>query len=251
VVTTTTQLLADRLTAAFDLPRPALRIRNAPLSATTRPRAGDSGGRDAARPVDLVWHGFAVHLTGRGVDVLLEAVSRCRQPVRLTLQGRLSDVERHRIDAECARLRIADKVRFTPPAHPEAIPASLVGYDVGVIAEPGLDENQRLTSSNKLFECIHAGLAVIAPDLPGLAETISAEQVGVLYRAGDADDLAGTIDRIASDAEARSRLRRRSSEAAAEITWSRDFVPVWAEVEAALSRARHVEPVADLHEARL
>jgi glycosyltransferase involved in cell wall biosynthesis len=236
VVTTTTQVLADRLTAELQLPAPALRLRNAPLEARARERPGP--GPSAGDPVRLVWHGFAIHLQGRGIDLLLDAISRCRQRVALTLQGRLRDDERARIEDRCRTLGIDGVVSFRPPAHPERIVESLEDQDAGVIPEPGVDENQRLTSSNKLFECIHAGLAVIAPDLPGLAETVAGEHVGELYRAGDAADLARAIDRVAAERDLRASLQRRALAAAPRLTWTQDFAAVWPRLEQALRRRR-------------
>ena len=234
VVSATTQALADRLTADFRLESPALRLRNAPLTARTRePRSPRPIGA-----VRLIWHGFAVHLRGRGIDLLLDAISRCEAPVVLTLQGRLSDAERSQIEGRCRDLGIADAVRFRPPAPPERIVESLEDHDIGVIPEPGLDDNQRLTSSNKLFEYIHAGLAVIAPDLPGLAETVAGEETGVLYPAGDATALAAAIDGLAADGAALRFLQRRSELVAPRLTWSEDFPAVWQQLQAALDR-RH------------
>ena len=249
VVMTTTAILAARLTQQFALARPALRVRNAPLSAPPGPDA--DAGRRAGNPVEIVWHGFAVHLTGRGVDLLLDALAVCTSDVRLTLQGRLDDQQRRLIMTRCAQLGIAERVAFAPPAHPERIVESLTRYDIGVIAEPGLDENQRLTSSNKLFEYVHAGLAVVAPALPGLAETVEGEQVGVLYRTADAPALAAAIDRLAADPEQRSAVRQRASDAAAQLTWANDFVPVWDAVQQALSTRRPHSAIADLSEVAL
>jgi glycosyltransferase involved in cell wall biosynthesis len=225
VVLTTTQVMADRLIERFRLTQPVLRVRNAPLSGAQWSAA--RGGSPDDDGLKLVWHGFAIHHTGRGVDRLLAAIALCQAKVRLTLQGRISKDERRVILADCERLGLVGRVTFAPPAHPERIVPSLVGHDVGVIAETGGDENQRLTSSNKLFEYIHAGLAVIAPDLPGLAETIAEERVGLLYPADDPRQLALCIDRLAADRTAVDRYRERASRAARDITWRGDFAGVW------------------------
>jgi glycosyltransferase involved in cell wall biosynthesis len=249
VVMTTTAILAARLGQQFALARPALRVRNAPLEASPAGKAIDEPHAD--RPVELIWHGFAVHLTGRGVDLLLDAVARSAAAVRLTLQGRLDDHQRRLIQARCDKLGIVDRVVFAPPAHPERIIESLRPFDIGIIAEPGLDENQRLTSSNKLFEYVHAGLAVVAPALPGLAETVEGEQVGVLYRTADAAALAAAIDRIAGDRNERHALQQQARTAAEHLTWANDFGPVWDAVQQALERRRPQSALAGLSEVAL
>jgi glycosyltransferase involved in cell wall biosynthesis len=224
VILTTTQAMADRLRERFRPRQPVLRVRNAPLDPPNRTPADAPA--DSAQ-LRLIWHGFAINYTGRGIDLILEALARCRTQPHLTLQGRSSESQRQLIGSHCERLGIADRVAFAPPAHPEQIVPSLVGYDVGVIAETGLDENQQVTSSNKLFEYIHAGLALVAPDLPGLVETVAAEKVGLIYKTGDANELAAAIDRVATEPALLRESRRRSAAAAQSITWRNDFAQVW------------------------
>jgi hypothetical protein len=44
-------------------------------------------------------------------------------------------------------LNITNKVTVLPPANPDAIVESLIGYDIGLAGELAAEENQQLTSS--------------------------------------------------------------------------------------------------------
>jgi len=222
IIFTTTQAMADELSRRFPLQQPVVRVRNAPLQSVQREPAATPAGL----PLRLIWHGFAVNYSGRGVDLILEALAQCHEPVTLTLQGRLSPAQRELIEANCARLGVLDRVSFAPPAHPERIVESLVGFDAGVIAETGADDNQKVTSSNKLFEYVHAGLCVIAPALPGLVETVG-DGVGLLYGVRNATELGSAIDRLASDRVLLRTLRQAARDAAPSMTWQTDFDAAW------------------------
>ena len=112
-----------------------------------------------------------------------------------------------------ARLNITHLVTLIPAANPDKIVESLLQYDIGLAGEIHSEENQMLTSSNKLFEYIYAGLAVIMPDLPGLAETVNEYNVGELYGQGDFSQLAYIIDSINSNRDKLKNFKKASREA--------------------------------------
>ena len=219
----TTDALVKRLRELYDLQIPMLRVRNAPYMESK------SGLREPleGKPLQLVWHGFQVNYEGRGVNLILDALAKCSSNAELTLQGRLSPEQRQIIEAAVARLGLEGRVMFKPPAHPEAIVESIRGFDVGISAEPGVDENQALTSSNKLFEYLHGGLSVIVPDLPGLTETILEYDVGLVYPPSDVDALAACIDTLAADLPLRQAFQGNAQSAATAVTWEKDYAAVY------------------------
>ena len=147
------------------------------------------------------------------MHILLEAVSRCKTPVELFLQGTITDSNRTKLELMLKELSIQDKVHVLSPADPDLILESLSGYDLGVLGELATQDNQRLTSSNKLFEYIYAGLAILSPDLPGLSETIKEYGVGLLYKQGDSRDLAEKIDALNTDRVLLNKYKEASLEA--------------------------------------
>lgn len=219
IVIGTTDALVKRLRETYSLRAPVLRVRNAPYDAPmSEPTEQTDDG-----PLRLVWHGFQVNYEGRGVNLIIEALGQCGSDAELTLQGRLSDEQRQVIEAAIARLRLNGRVHFKAPAHPEAIVESIKEFDVGISAEPGIDENQALTSSNKLFEYMHAGLGVIVPDLPGLTETVNEYKIGLVYSPSDVGGLAACIDGLAEDRALCKEFQANACTAAKSVTWKEDY----------------------------
>lgn len=234
LILTTTNVMRTQLTGLYDLRNPPLRVRNAPFRRSLHEQRLSRNGRE--KPLQLVWHGFQVSYKGRGINLLIDALAQYHASVRLTLQGRLTSDQTEMIANAAQQLGIRSLVGFREAAHPELIVESIRGYDVGLIAETGLDENQLLTSSNKLFDYMHAGLAVVAPDLPGLSETIKECNNGLLYESGSAFELSKCIERLATDVSLLRTLQENSLKAAAQITWENDYSAVWRELSERLNR---------------
>ena len=103
---------------------------------------------------------------------------------------------------------------------------SLKGYDIGLTGELPEELNQELTSSNKLFDYIHAGLAIISSNTLGLAETIEEYTVGYLYEPGNIQELSEKIDQLASDRSKLETFKRNSLNASKELYWAKDYSKV-------------------------
>ncbi|WP_431212343.1 glycosyltransferase family 4 protein [Puia sp. P3] len=223
IVLATTNVMLDKLKGEYSGPKQFLRVRNTPAG-SGRPQ------QQTDNPVlRIIWHGFEVVPKNiRGVHILVEAVAKSKTTVHLYLQGRISETNRAALTATLDELGIRDRVFLVPAAHPDRIVESLAGYDIGVAGELATQDNQRLTSSNKLFEYINAGLAVIVPDLPGLAETIHEYGVGLLYKQGDSGELAEKIDALSTDRSKLDALKAASVKAAStELFWENDYKAVW------------------------
>jgi len=97
--------------------------------------------------------------------------------------------------------------------------AEVYGHIDVLVVPSTWNENDPLV----VHEAFAAGVPVIASDVGGLREVVTAESDGLLFRAGDAGDLAAAMARFVTDPTLVSRLRagiglgRTSSEAAADL----------------------------------
>ncbi|MCL3862307.1 glycosyltransferase family 4 protein [Actinotalea sp. K2] len=71
-----------------------------------------------------------------------------------------------------------------------------------------------------LVEAMSAGAAVVASDLGAFSRVLDGGDAGVLFRTGDAEDLAATLTRVLSDAELRRKVADRASQVVLQYDWS-------------------------------
>lgn len=150
---------------------------------------------------------------GRELDELLAAV-RLAPNVELTL--RVPRTAPAVLRQEVARRKLSDQVRVAEPVQPDRAIDGLHDFQVGVIFDRPLTRNAELSTPNKLFEYLMAGLAVIAPDLPALGPQLKADGVGIAYEPGRPDRLAAALEELASDRPRLDAMRSRARALAVE-----------------------------------
>ena len=159
----------------------------------------------------------------RGLHILIKAIASCKQKVHLFLQGNLDDTQKSILNNFIVNYRLQNKLTVLPPALPDKIVESLTDYDIGLTGELPEEENQELTSSNKLFDYIAAGLAVLASDVKGVRETIEEYKVGFMYKPGDYIQLSELIDELAIKGQKLSALKSNSASARKSLSWESDY----------------------------
>jgi glycosyltransferase involved in cell wall biosynthesis len=112
-----------------------------------------------------------------------------------------------------------DRVVFVPPVPADEVVAAAAGADVGVASYLPIGLNNVLAAPNKLFEYLHAGLAVAASDLPDIRAVVERHSVGALFDAADPRSIAAALIQLGADEERLARMRRASREAAPAYTW--------------------------------
>ncbi len=114
--------------------------------------------------------------------------------------------------------RLAGRVHHLPAVNPNEVTSWVAGADVDVIAIQPTDLNSRLSTPNKLFESLAAGVPVVSSDLPPRREIILGDPdgpLGVLCDPTDPGSIAGAIRSILDlDPEKRAAWRARILEAA-------------------------------------
>jgi glycosyltransferase involved in cell wall biosynthesis len=149
--------------------------------------------------------------TGRPLQDLLAAI-RLAPSVRLTL--RVSRSTRTLLERELpADLR--DRVDVRDPVPPEQVLEGLHSHHVGLLFDRPLTRNAELSSPNKLFEYLMAGLAVVHPALEGFA-LVEEERAGLAFEAGSPAAMAAALECLAVDRRLLSELRANARRAAVE-----------------------------------
>lgn len=172
-----------------------------------------------ATPV-ILYHGLLSE--ARGLDRLCEAMLEpALRDAHLALlgYGHLRD----RLIEAAAEPRFGGRVHVLDAVAPDDLLAWVASADVGAMAMPGTTRNLRLSTPNKLFECLAAGTPVVVSDFPLVRAIVLDDPLGPLGAAcdpSDASDLARALAGILGLDRATYEALRRRCLAAAAARWN-------------------------------
>jgi glycosyltransferase involved in cell wall biosynthesis len=118
----------------------------------------------------------------------------------------------------------------------EDVPAAVARADIG-LAPTRRDRFTDVSLSTKLFECAALRRPVVASRLPTVERYFPADTVAT-YEAGDAEDLARVVVRLADDAAEREARVRATAARIARLSWEREGARYGALVERLIVEAR-------------
>ena len=188
VVSAVSAGIAEQLGRIYNLPRPAIVLRNTPDFEAVRFRPiGDR--------IRVLYHGIIA--PGRGLEASIDSVSGWLPEFDLTLRGpgeaQFIAGLRRRIEA----LGLTDRVSILPPAPMTELVREAASYDVGLFALPGNSRHNEFALPNKFFEYAMAGLALCVSDLPEMGRLVRQHAIGVTIPAVRPTEFAAQS--IASD----------------------------------------------------
>jgi glycosyltransferase involved in cell wall biosynthesis len=118
---------------------------------------------------------------------------------------------------------LGGRVHLLPAVRPDELLAWVACADVVAMPIQPSTLNHRLTTPNKLFEAMSAGVPVVASDLPGMATIVRDTGCGVLCDPADPVDIAAALRRVLDGPEPERRAWRDRALAAARerYNWER------------------------------
>lgn len=193
-------------------------VRNIPVwhGATPDPARGRLRELAGLRPTDKVVAYCGGITTGRGLEETLEALTLLPDDVHLVMLGFGSP------DYVSGLLQLAggrglqDRVHVAGHVPGPQVPAALADADVAVVFVRPIVLSYLYSLPNKLFESIHAGLPIVAADLPDTAQVVRDHGVGEVFDARTSAQLAEAITDVLVAPEAFREAARR---AAPHLDW--------------------------------
>ncbi|MGH2785056.1 MAG: glycosyltransferase family 4 protein [Actinomycetota bacterium] len=155
-------------------------------------------------------------IAGRGLENLV-AATRMLRKTRLVMLG-WGPLEAE-LRAVVARSDMTERVTFLGAVDPDDVIAVAAGGDVGLAPYLPVGLNNVLAAPNKLYEYLHAGLAVAASDLPDIRRIVEDNDVGELFEAADPSSIAAAVRRATAFPDRLRRLRENAAAAAGLFTW--------------------------------
>jgi glycosyltransferase involved in cell wall biosynthesis len=136
---------------------------------------------------------------GRGLEEFVGGWALSKAPSSICLLGDVSDSFRDTLLGIVPPGR-RELMKFLPITSPENLPSVIAEHDIGLALEHGFPESRNLTATNKIFQYLNAGLAVLATPTVGQREVLSmAPGCGELIDLGAPAALADQIDLMLSN----------------------------------------------------
>lgn len=216
-VLTVNRPYAEVMAARFGVPLPAIVMncsyRWVPPDPPAR-RFHDRLGLDPATRVVLYQGGFSRE---RGIEQLLEAIGSVPEAVLVLLGYGPLQAE---LEARAADPATGGRVHVLPAVPPTELLDWVAAADVVAMPIQPSTLNHRLTTPNKLFEALAAGVPVVASDLPGMAGIVRDTGCGLLVDPTDPAAIAAALRGILDAPEADRRAWRERALAAAHAAYS-------------------------------
>lgn len=151
-----------------------------------------------------------------GVDRVIDWMATDRAPKNSVLLVVGDGPVRPDLEAQAARLGLADRVRFTGVVHRDRVPEHVAAFDVAL--QPAVTA---YASPLKLMEYLMLGKAVVAPRAPNLLEVLTDGENACMFDSDDANGLPGALTRVCADGVLRARLAEgaRQSIDRLDLTW--------------------------------
>jgi glycosyltransferase involved in cell wall biosynthesis len=134
-------------------------------------------------------------------------------------------------------LGVADRVNISDPIPRSMLVASCAGADVGLALLPNtaasFNERTKVGASNKPFDYMAGGLALLVPDAPEWRATFVEPGFGLAVDQRSAASIAGAIRRLVADPLLRAEMGRRGQrKISTEWNYETAFAPVMARIMA-------------------
>lgn len=185
-------------------------------------------------PVSIHWFSQTIG-PGRGLESVFEALEGLQGDWELHLRGGLwkygSWLERVCPAAVRARLKVHKLVG------PEELASRIAEHDIGLACEQKTPASRDLTITNKVFQYLQSGLAVVASETAGQKEAAaSAPGAMRLYPAEDIGQLRGTLRALVTDRKQLRLMRQAAWEAGEKLCWENEAPPLVEAVKRAIEK---------------
>jgi glycosyltransferase involved in cell wall biosynthesis len=215
-VVTVNAEIADELVERYGIVRPII-VHNCPprpSGPSARSLLREAAGIGPTVPIILCHGGFQAN---RGIEqVALALLEPGLEAAHLVLLGKRTAI----LDPILADGRLEGRVHLLPPVDPADVAAFVAGADVAAMAIQPSSLNHRLSTPNKLFESLAAGVPVVSSDFPVRRRIVIDDPDGPLGAVCDPTSPASIALAIRSIVDlpeaARADLRERCLRAARE-----------------------------------
>jgi hypothetical protein len=183
-------------------------------------RNNPSEPRPQNAPVSFHWFSQTIG-PGRGLEQVFQALEGVQGEWELHLRGSLGNYAEW-LETTCPST-VRNRLKVHTLTGSDELTSRIAEHDVGLACEARRPLSRDVTITNKFFQYLQAGLAVVASDTAGQKEAAGVAHGAVdLYQAGDAQSLRAQLQRLVLNREQLGTMRRSAWEAGARLVWENE-----------------------------
>ena len=189
---TTSHALAEALAKAYQAPKPTV-IYNVFPWAEREQINYQKRDRSYSNLPSLHWFSQTIG-PGRGLETLFLALPYLIMPVEIHLRGNYPESARQWLET-LVPSQWRDRLFIHPTVPNDELLSRIAEHDIGLALEVPYCFNKQFTVSNKLFQYLQAGLAVVATDTLGQKEVLSQNPaIGLLIPSNNPEALTQALN---------------------------------------------------------
>jgi glycosyltransferase involved in cell wall biosynthesis len=166
----------------------------------------------------LIFQGAGINVH-RGAEEAVEAMRYLEGVLLLFVgDGDVVDTLKHTV----LQNGLSHKVRFIPRVPMEMLHHYTRLADGGLTLDKDTNINYRYSLPNKLFDYIHAGIPVLASDLPEVSRIVTHHQIGLVVKEHSTKMLSDAMHKLLFDDEMRALWMKNLPVAAEELCWEKE-----------------------------
>jgi glycosyltransferase involved in cell wall biosynthesis len=148
--------------------------------------------------IKLIHHGWAIK--GRYLEDLIKMTPFLNDQYHLffMLLSRKNDTYLKKLHSLSQKI-CKERITFLPPVSPAALTQEINKFDIGIHCLNTKNANHLYALPNKFFDYILAGLGVVIPPLPAMAEIIIQHDIGRVAQSQSPKDMANVLNALTAD----------------------------------------------------
>lgn len=229
---TTSHAMAEAMAEAYQAPKPTVIYNSFPQAEQDR-IDGEIRDRKNLEIPSIHWFSQTIG-PGRGLEILFQALPYLSQPAEIYLRGNYPDSSRQWLESLIPQMW-RQRVTVCSTVPNAELLSRIAEHDIGLALETNDIRSRDLTVTNKLFQYLQAGLAVVATDTAGQREILSQTSAdGHLISDRSPEVLAKVINALVANSEALNLFKKRALEAASHHAWEKSKVSLLKRAKKAL-----------------
>ncbi|MGL5080940.1 MAG: glycosyltransferase family protein [Microcoleaceae cyanobacterium] len=214
---TTSHALAEALANTYHAPKPTVIYNSFPWAERELIDGKNKDRHNLSLP-SLHWFSQKVG-PGRGLETLFQALAYLKKPLEIHLRGICPESTRTWIENQVSS-EWRDHIFIHPTVPNHELLSRIAEHDIGLALEQTEVLSRNLTVTNKLFQYLQAGLAVIATDTQGQQEIFSQfSTIGRMIPCEDPVALADALTELLTHPEKLASAKAAALAAAKQFSW--------------------------------